>query len=60
MTTVTAPLTLDAFRAILASADLRLPEAMIPVAFAGALHLKAQVAELSVYLAQITKPDHPE
>ena len=44
-------LTEAAFRAALGAAGLHLPDADLPAALAGARRLRAQVAELSAYLA---------
>ena len=45
------PLTEGAFGVALAAAGLHLPAADLPAALAGALRLRAQVAELVSYLA---------
>jgi hypothetical protein len=50
------PLTLGAFQAALGAVGLQLPDTDLPAALAGAQRLRAQVAELSAYLAALPDP----
>lgn len=59
MTRQAEPLTDGQFRAALAGAGLRLPDEDLPAALAGAQRLRAQVADLSAYLALQPDPDGP-
>lgn len=45
------PLTESGFRAALQAVGLRLPDADLPAALAGAQQLRAQVVDLAAYLA---------